>query len=152
VALADSYLDIAEFTARGAMPPEDVAALPPAFVETCLQDGSSEINSVLSKRYPVPFAAPVPRVVLRWLTAIVTPELYDRRGWNASDQQETAIRTKAERARAEMQQAADSEKGLWDLPKADAADASAITKGGPFGYSEPDAYTWADVQREAVRG
>ncbi len=134
------------------MPPDDFDAIDPAFVESRLAIGTSEINGRLRKRYMAPFASPVPEAVLGWLTAIVTPELYFRRGWDPASEQGAAIIDAAKRAREEIKEAADSKEGLWDLPLREDTTDEGISKGGPLAYSEASPYEWLDVQREAIRG
>ena len=52
----------------------------------------------------------------------------------------------ADRARAEIKEAADSKEGLFDLPTNDAAGDSAIVKAGPRWYSESSPFVSADQQ------
>lgn len=147
-----AYLDIAGLKLRTPMPDEDVDALPVQFVLERLSVGSSEIDGKLRKRYAAPFAEPVPPIIVGWLSDIVTPELYLRRGWNPGNEQEATIVAAAERARAQMQEAADSAEGLWDLPLRADTTAEGVSKGGPLGYSETSPYDWRDAQAEAIRG
>lgn len=123
-----------------------------AFVESRLRIETSKINARLSKRYAAPFADPVPEIVLGWLVALVTPKLYQRRGWDPSDAQAAEIIKDAETARDEILEAANSETGLFDLPLRDDGSKSAIGRGGPFSYAEPSPYEWTDHQAEAIRG
>jgi hypothetical protein len=162
MALANSYLDVTELKARTIAPASLVDGLHlPAgadrtaweeFVEHRLVVGTSEINARLRKRYAVPFEAPVPEMVLAWLTAIVTPKLYERRGWDPSDAQAVEILAEAERSREQMKEAADSEIGLYDLPLLNDVTTDGISKGGPFGYAEASPYSAFDVQVETIRG
>jgi hypothetical protein len=98
-------------------------------------------------------ATPVPETVLGWLAALVTVDAYDRIGRDPSD---PVLQTEKERydaAVAELKEAADQDTGLFELPVNDGAPAtSAVDVGGPFFYSEPDAFRWMDRQREASRG
>jgi len=132
------------------MPPDWVDALPASYVEARLVARTSEIYSRLRKRYKVPFVDPVPEIAAGWLTSLVQVDLYQRRGWDPSDEHAQAVLQEAATAREQMQEAADAQNGLYDLPLNDAEDATAITKGAPFGYSEADPYTWMDRQREAA--
>lgn len=156
--LADSYLDIDGLKARTVMPSADVDALVAtegAFVATCLQDVSSEITSKLRKRYGQPFAgfvAPFPRIVMRWLADIVTPMLYDRRGWNPAQENRDSIEEAAERARKQLDEAADPQNGLYDLPPVDGALGTAITKGAPIVLADVTPYDGLDRQRDPYRG
>lgn len=150
-----SYLDVAALKARTIMPDTDVDALDvmyPGWIASRLAVGTSEINSRLRKRYTVPFATPVPEVILGWLADLVTPVLYERRGWNPGDEQAKSITDAADRAREQMKEAAEAEGGLYDLPLRDDGDASAVSRGGPLAYAEASPYAWMDVQAEAIRG
>lgn len=161
MALTGSYLDRTEFKARTVAPVHlvdglhlDVTNRAPwiTFVESRLVIETSRINSQLRKRYAAPFAAPVPEIVLGWLAAIVTPKLYERRGWDPADAQAVALLADAELARTELQQAADSVEGLFDLPLRQDSTSTGIARGGPRGYAEASPYEWTDVQRDRVRG
>lgn len=149
------YLDVIAFKARTIMPSEDVDLLEekaPGYLASRLALASSRMNAQLRKRYAVPFLAPVPEIVLGWLTSIVTPEAYRKRGWNPSDEQSAEIEQDRKDALDEIKQAADSENGLFDLPLRDDVDGSGVVRGGPVAYSEPSPYDWLDVQAEAIRG
>jgi hypothetical protein len=150
-----AYLTVAEFRTRTVMPGEDVDLLEaacPGFLAANLEDVTSWIDSRLRKRYAVPFAAPVPNIVLRWLTKIVTLEAYKRRGFNGTSEQDREIIADRDKAEAEVKEAADSSEGKFDLPlRQDLQTSSAISQGGPFGYSEAGPYSWMDRQVEEVR-
>src|SRR5690348_12766557 len=79
------------------------------FVEDRLVINTSEIHAKLRKRYAVPFADPPPKVACGWLAAITLHDLYEARGWDDSDQGSDSVAKAAERARTQMQEAADSE-------------------------------------------
>ncbi|MBX3205108.1 MAG: DUF1320 family protein [Labilithrix sp.] len=122
-----------------------------AFLDGELVTASAAINDRLRKRYAAPFDAPTPAIILRWLVALVMPKIYEGRGWDASDAQAGSLLKREDRALDEMKEAADAENGLFDLPLRQDQQQSAVTEGGPYVYSEPDSYTWMDVQRAAVR-
>ena len=148
-----AFLTWQEFRSRTSMPTADVdivMAQDPTFLPEKLEDVTDEINTMMRKRYSVPFSLPYPRILQRWLCAIVTPEVYEKRGWNPSDQQSQIILQRAEDARKQMKEAADSETGLYELPLRADTGASGVTRGGPFGYSEASPYVCMDVQRNAA--
>lgn len=150
-----SYLDVAGFKTRSIMPSGDVDAVESdtsGYTLSQLTGWSSRMNSVLRKRYAVPFASPYPEVVLDWLQRLVTPRVYLKRGVNPSDAQFGEVLQDAKDAWAEIKEAADSDTGLYDLPLKEMTESSAITQGGPFSYSEPGPYDWTDVQAQAVSG
>jgi len=146
-----SYLTPQQFSDRSVMPAEHletIEALSPGWLATQLEQQSAWLDARLRKRYSAPFASPYPAAVLGWLTDIVTLAAYLRRGVNAQDEQFQLIKEAAQNARAEVREAADSQTGLFDLPLASGE--SAISKGGPFGYSEQSPYVGFDVQRDAA--
>lgn len=148
------YLDLAAFKVRTLAPQsfvDELETLAPGWVLGQLEHYSRVIDARLRKQYAVPFADPAPETVKEWLTRIVTLRVYLRRGVDPSDLQFEEIKQDAKDALAEIKEAADSETGLYDLPVADAADGSAISKGAPLGYSEASPYVWADVQVSAGR-
>ena len=124
------------------------------FIEKQLVIATSKVNARLRKRYEVPFASPAPEVVCGWIVSLVTPKVYRRRGVDTTDEQIASLDAEAAAALDEIKEAADSNEGLYDLPlrqdKTDTALSPSV--GGPLSYSEPDAYIWTDVQREALKG
>lgn len=113
---------------------------------------SSRVDAKLRKRYAVPFADPVPPTVVGWVVDILTAKAYLRLGVDPTDKQVDAIAEAANTALAEVQQAADSDTGLFDLPLTAVQDAaSGVVKGTPLCYSEQSPYAWTDVQRSAAR-
>lgn len=150
------YLDVAQFRIRTEMPDEDVNIVEtryPGFILARLREETGWINGRLSKRYAVPFQEPVSDIVLGWLTKMVTPSVYRKRGWNATSEQDQEIISAEKTAREEVKEAANSEEGLFELPPRDnRPDVSAVSAGGPLGYSEASPYTWTDRQQETARG
>lgn len=150
-----AYLTVATFKLRTTMPQGDVDALElsePGFLDAQLEAGTSRINAQLRKRYAVPFSAPVPDCVLEWLTRIVTVRAYLKRGVNPSDAQFQAIMLDADAALKELQEAANGETGLYDLPETNTSTSTGIGKGGPRSYAEASPYAWANLQRATGRG
>lgn len=149
---ADSMLDVTEFKARTVMPSADVDIVGDAYLLARLKIWTSRIYARLRKRYSVPFASPIPEIVLGWLTAIVTVEAYQKRGWNPDDEQSAQIKADRDEALAEIKEAADAEGGLFDLPLRQNTTETGIDQGGPYVYAEASPYDWIDAQREALRG
>lgn len=137
-------------TGQGAaLPPFVLEAKPSiSFVGLSAQRNTAYIEARLRKRYTVPFAAPVPEVILRWLAAFMTRDCYGRRGFNpASEQDNSAVLGMAETAEKELLEAADSDTGLFEIPITDTTPAtSAVVDGGPYSYSEAGPYKWTSVQ------
>ncbi len=146
-----NLLDFDGFKARTVMPSVEVDAIESdstGWIASRIAVAESWINSKLRKRYDVPFEAPAPEVFFGWVVAMVTPEAYRRRGWDPSEAQAAQIEQDRKDARDQVQEAADSSEGLWDLPLRADTSTSGITKGGPYGYSEQSPYAWSDRQRE----
>jgi hypothetical protein len=143
-----SYLSILEFKLLTVAPQEavdDVETVQPGWVAAQIAAYSSRVDAQLRKRYAAPFTAPYPTQVQLWITSLVTEALMLRRGVDSQDAQYQSIQASAEQARVELKEAANSQDGLWDLPLS-ASQASAISKGGPKGYSEASPYVWTNVQ------
>jgi hypothetical protein len=136
------------------MPSLDVDELhrrEPGFILATAAAIQDEIDAQLRKRYPVPYAAPVPFLVLGWMGALLTPVLFDKRGVNPSDEQQERIDKRAEKAREQITEAADAVNGKWDLVlRADTA-ASGLQQPEPLSYSEQSAYTSKHLQADAIR-
>jgi hypothetical protein len=136
------------------MPQQQVNSLEidePGFLSAAIAQVSDWIDARLRKQYAVPFERPVPPVVLGWVTAMVTLQAYGKCGWNpGSKSDEESIIGAAKDAREEVKEAADSKDGLFDLPLRAGGD-SAVTKGGPLGYSETSPYVWATHQSRTGR-
>jgi hypothetical protein len=88
---------------------------------------------------------PVPRAILRWVTILVTEDVATRHGVNTNDPLWDRIVKPADKARAEIEEAANSQVGLFDLPLNEDSP-SAIVTGGPFGFSDSSPYAWTDRQ------
>lgn len=151
-----AWLTLAQFKARSVMPAEDVDRLETqyaGFVAQQLASYQAWIEGRLRKRYAIPFdAASPPETARAWLTALVTVAAYQRRGWNPASAENELIIQAAATAREEIKEAADSDVGLFDLPRReDAAEGSGVERGGPFGYSEASPYVWTTGQAEAGR-
>lgn len=96
-------------------------------------------------------APPVPETILRWLTILVTADVFRRHGVNPNDPLMVGLVDEVKQVRAEIEEAANSQTGLFDLPTSE-DQASAVTTGGPFVYSEQSPYTWAYRQQAAAQG
>lgn len=150
-----AYLDLTGFRLRTLLPPADVDLVEskaPGFIEATIASVEDEMNSRLRKRYAAPFNTPVPPIVLGWVTAIVTPEVYWKKGINPGGPLEDLLTKKKDDAEAKIKEAADSKEGLFDLPLREDLQTSAIDAGGPLGCSQSSPYEWVDVEAEALNG
>lgn len=146
-----SYLTLARFKVLTSMPPEHVDAIEArtagwtlANLELC----TAWLEARLRKRYDIPFLAPIPLVVEGWITKIVTREAYKKRGFDPTDRQGATYESDRKEALDEVKEAADSDKGLFDLPLRADTTGSAVTQGAPHVYSEQSPYVFTDVQAD----
>lgn len=148
------YLTVAEFSKRTIMPQAQIARIEtrdPGWLDMQLESSSRWIDARLAKRYRVPFRGHVPEQVRSWVARMVTLRAYLSHGINASDQQLALVTSDAEKAEAEVREAANGEIGLIDLPASDEIGTSAVTEGSPRFYSETSPYVSLDVQRARGR-
>jgi len=149
-----SYLTLAEYKSYSVLPSvdiDDVETIQVGWIDRKLRAISYGVDARLRKRYAVPFSAPYPDAVCDWVARLMDVALLLKRGVDATDEQFVSILEDSKRAREEIKEAADAEQGLFDLPALDTADASAISKGEPLGYSEASPYVGGDVQEELGR-
>jgi hypothetical protein len=143
------YLSFAEFRSASIMPSafiDQLETAEPGWLETRLLYGSAKLDSRLGKRYDAPFRAPYPIAVCDWLARVVTYEAWLKRGLSPTDQEGGEYRQQSDTALAEIKEAADSEKGLFELPLRADTDAQGVTRGSPRVYSETSPYIAFDQQ------
>lgn len=152
--MAISYLDKPGFILASVMPPDDVARLEerrPGYLERTLELRSAEINAQLTKRYAVPFAAPVPEIVILWLVRIVTMDAYLALGFAPSSVDEEIVKASVE-AKGQIVEASKSETGLYELPLRADTTAEGVSKGGPVVLYETSPYAWMWRQYDEAKG
>lgn len=135
---------------------DDVEAVYPKWLTAQLSYWSRWIDSRLRKRYQTPFAAhdddpATPITVQGWLSRIVSARVMIKRGFDPSDKSMDLVSQDYEDALAEIVEAADEEKGLFDLPEIESSDASLIRNEAPRVYSERSPYVSNDIEAEAAR-
>jgi hypothetical protein len=94
-------------------------------------------------------APPVPEAILRWVTILVSADVFRRHGVNPNDPMMIGLTEEVKVVRAEIEEAANSQTGLFDLPSSE-DEQSAVSTGGPRSYSEASPYTWTYRQEEAA--
>jgi hypothetical protein len=147
--------DVTAFRLRTAMPGGDVDLLEAreaGYLDATIAGVRAVVYAQLRKRYDVTFPNGVPDVVWRWITMIVTPDAYLKRGANPADDTIKLHEERAALAYTQITAAADSVTGLYDLPLLSAAASSAISRGGPISYAEASPYTSKRRQADAGRG
>lgn len=145
-----AYLTVAELKLLSIMPSGDIDAvetIAAGWIDANLEKASRDVDSRLRKRYSVPFEAPYPDKVQQWVADIVTPRVYLRRGVNALDAQFQSVEQLANRALAEIEEAANAEHGLFDLPLRSDTTATGITAPTTLAYAEASPYVGFDMQR-----
>lgn len=157
-----AFLTAGEFRALSAMPPAYLDQLEatypesrdalgvvtyPGFVQSQLELESDYILSRLAKRYG-PFIAPFPLAVKRWLAALVTLQCWQRRGFDPTDSTMQSVIDSAERAHAQLKEAADARDGLFDLPLRADVTLTGISRGGPISYTQTSPFVGKRLQRE----
>lgn len=143
------YLDLSGFTNLTLAPAAYVTEIETAEAGWTLRrltHWTAWINSRLSKRYAVPFASPYPETAITWLCEIVTEEIYLKVGIDTTSAQQDRIKERAEQAKAQVQEAADAERGLFELPLRADLESPGVTRGSPLVYSEQSPYKWTTVQ------
>ena len=149
-----SYLDIAGFKALSTMSSAEVdelEAIAPGWLTAKLAARTRWMEARLRKRYAVPFTEPYPEAVQDWLARIVTLAAYLRRGVDPTDAQFAEIKADAEKAEEEIAEAAEAQDGLFDLPLRADSNASGISKGAPYVYSERSPTLWTHIQSRRGR-
>ena len=150
-----TYLTIAEFKMRTIMPWAQIdrieSQLAPGWLLSQFASSSGWIDMRLAKRLKVPLSEPVPDQVKGWVARMVTLRAYLQHGIPASDAQIALVTADAEKAEAEVKEAADGQLSLIDLASSD-QQAHSVQYGGTRAYSEASPYVGYDVQLERGRG
>lgn len=135
---------------------EDVDAIEMSqggFLQSQIDISSSRVNAQLRKRYAVPFADPVPEIILDWVTRMVTRRAYGKRGFNPSSDASfmQLVYEDGKAAEEELTLAANAVDGLYDLPLKQSSSESGIVYGSPRSYSETSPYAWQTHQYNKAR-
>ena len=150
-----AYTDIDHVGLVGAVLPAEIARVESAFPSFVAQNAESVsrlIDSLLVKRYAVPFVEPVPETVRFHCAQLVAQRIWRRHGDSPTNQAKTdAVNDFAKDALAYFREAADAQNGFVELPRREDQDGSAVTKGGPFVSSQQSPYAWQDDQADAGR-
>ena len=126
----------------------DLELIYPGWIVRNLADLSAWIDARLVKRYPIPFQAPFPPIVVRWLVQMQDLDSLLKMGVQTTDQQYVKVEEKATRATDEIKEAANAKDSLFGLPAI--VDDNTPNKGGPLGYAEVSPYDWFRNQRDRV--
>lgn len=164
------YLLTSRFRQLTIMPGEDLDLIDSqeqGWVQAQLDLRSAWIDSRLAKRYAAPFGSgyvtspqdltplrkDVPEIIELWLRDLVTPACYARRGVNPSSGDLWFVEfviNPYQQAMRDILEAADAEKGLFELPlRGDALPGGEASRSGPKVYTESSPYVWMDRQYAA---
>lgn len=149
------YLTNAAFKALTLAPAAYVDAIETAeagWTQGRLTHWSAWINARLAKRYATPFqpAPNTPETITGWLEALVTWEVYLKRGVDPLNGQVQDAKGRHDDAKKEILDAVDLERARPELPLRNDSDAHGVVKGAPLAYTEASPYTWTTVQRDAA--
>ena len=152
-----SYATLQQVRRLGVMRPSDIdriEAQEPGITLERAEAVTSVLNSKLMKRYRLPFMQPYPLSLAKYVAVVVSYELLtDVRGLNPESDQKDAAEKALAKVEAWLTAAVDPEGGDVELRAAEAGlGPSAVSAGGPYGYSEASPYTWTDAQVDAIRG
>jgi phage gp36-like protein len=150
-----AYLTDSEFRLLTLLPVnviDEVEDRTPGWLTEQLTKVTSRMDSRLAKRYAAPFAAPYPNVAQEWLAHIVSWRCYLKRGVNSLDTEANEYKAQHDQAIKEIEEAANSNVGLFELPlRQDLPSGSGVSRGGPRSYSEQSPYAWTDQQQSTGR-
>lgn len=129
---------------------DDLLARRPGTPAAWLEDTQSAIDDPLRLRYAVPFAAPVPRAVLRWQTRLMDALFLRARRQAGVPLGEDADLYAEERATLEaIAAAADQDRPAHsELPLRSDTASSGVVKGGPLMQSFATMHSWFDYQAQ----
>lgn len=149
------YITAAELKLLGSMPGPDVdivEAKYPGVTVATIKAVSGHFDSKLIKRYPSAFAAPYPEALKLHVARCVAWLLWLKRGYNPTGKLDQILDEDNKASLEWLNQAADAQNGLVELPNADGAlGGSAATKASPLSYSETSPYVWTDAQVDVGR-
>ena len=153
--MSSQYLTVEEFTKLCIMPMSGIDELETSYVDwldSTLKSYSGLIDARLAKRYATPFQSPYPEQVKQWLVRLVNIRAQLKRGITPSDQQTQLLVDDAALVLTELQEAADAQNGLWDLPLRADTDTSGITKPKILFRSDATPYDWMRTQARRAYG
>lgn len=149
------YLTDSEFRLLTLLPVnviDEVEDRTPGWLTEQLSKVSSRMDARFAKRYDAPFTAPYPTVAQEWLAHIVSWRCYLKRGVNSLDSEANEYKAQHDQALKEIEEAANSDIGLFELPqRQDVPDRSGVSRGSTRSYSEQSSYVWTDQQLSTGR-
>jgi phage gp36-like protein len=148
------YITKDEFILMSVMPATyigEIETKTPGWINKQIDMASARVDTQLRKRYDVPFSDPAPVMVKEWVARMVEVSCWLKRGVRTTDEQFQEYRARGDTALKELEEAANSEKGLYDLPLSTGGQSAMVTRSWPRAYSEQSPYVWTDDQAEIGR-
>jgi hypothetical protein len=146
------YLTVVKYALLSIMPEIGIDELEvqyPGWLAANLVLLSGNMDAQLAKRYATPFQAPYNTQLEFWLVRLMDPRAMIKRGVEPSDRQVQTLIEDAAKVAVELQEAADAEKGKYDLPlRADMPNASGL-KPAVLSHSDVTPYDW--MRTQAIR-
>jgi hypothetical protein len=139
----------------GDMPPNLVDTVETKFagiVVGKIQAVSGVFNAKLVKRYAAAFELPYPEALKYHVACVVAFKLWMVLGYNPEGALDQHLKTLHDASLAWLDEAANSETGLIELPPFEDPMVSAVNKGGPLSYTETSPYVHLDIQARDARG
>lgn len=118
----------------------------PGFIDQQIKLTSGWMDGRLRKRYPNAFVAPYADQIVQWCAAIIADKVMRKRGIDETDRQAEQYVDDRKRAEDEIKEAADGDKGLWDIPLRSDTEATGIAEPMPMSSSQASPYVWQDEQ------
>lgn len=148
------YISTDNFRLKTLLPLDVLTAIEtrvPGWLQAQIDLFAGKTDTRLTKRYAVPFVSPYPLILEEWTLAVVSWRAYLKRGVASTDEQAAEYKAAHDRSLAEIEEAANSETGLFELPlRADAPAQSGVTRGFPRTYSEQSPYVQLDRQLDTA--
>jgi len=97
-------------------------------------------------------STPIVEALLQWIVDVLTPRLWDRRGVNASnDDQIKEARDRRDKAEKFVNDCADMLGGLWELSPNTDLGGTGATQTAPLFHSQSSPFAWMDYSRSRGR-
>lgn len=138
------YLTYEQLADYSELPIEYLAEAGPDFCTAQIAIAESRIRDQLSKRYNMDAIVSANDTLKGWIAALVSVKVLTRRGIDPTDILWKTIQDAATIANDEIKQAAQSDTGRFDLPRA-----TAVRKSVIVGSSDHDPHAW--IRRQAIK-
>lgn len=143
-----SYIDLGSYCE---LPDAHIAGAGSAFVNTQISLCRATIYDQLRRQYDIgAMVTTEPLIVKKWIATMVAPSIYVKRGVDPTDLQFQEYVRKATNAEKAVADAANAEKGLYDLPMLDGSAAPKRIKVLSKSQADPGAWKREQADRAHV--